>query len=57
MLGGVLSFVYAGEHRLQLFWPGDVAFADACGATPPDAVILTAAGHTQPVPAFPDVRS
>jgi hypothetical protein len=53
MLGGVLSFTYAGEHRLQLFTSGDVRFAESVRRmTPPDAVILTANGHTQPVGAL-----
>ncbi len=48
--GGVLSFAYAGEHRLQLWSRGDVAFAEHVRErTPRDAVILTANGHTQPV--------
>ena len=49
-LGGVLSFVYAGEHRMALWGPGDEEFARRVRAsTPADAVILTSAGHTQPV--------
>jgi hypothetical protein len=49
-LGGILSFIYAAEHRLGLWGPGDVKFArDVRFATPEDAVILTSGGHTQPV--------
>ena len=49
-LGGALSFVYAAEHRLHLWSPGDVKFAkDVRDATPRNAVILTANGHEEPV--------
>ncbi len=49
-IGGVLSFLYAGEHRLGLWSKGDIRFAQQVRrATPPDSVILTANGHTQPV--------
>ena len=49
-LGGILSFIYAAEHRMGLWGPGDVDFARRVRlATPEDAVILTSAGHTQPV--------
>jgi hypothetical protein len=49
-LGGALSFIYGAEHRLHLWSAGDVKFAkDVRLATPPNAVILTANGHEQPV--------
>jgi hypothetical protein len=49
-LGGVLSFVYAAEHRLELWTDGDMKFArDVRAATPRNAVILTSNGHTHPV--------
>jgi hypothetical protein len=52
-LGGILSFTYAGEHRMGLWTGAEVQFAeDVRHATPEDAVILTSNGHTQPITAL-----
>jgi hypothetical protein len=49
-VGGVLSFLYAGEHRMGLWTGGEVKFAeDVRHATPKDAAILTSNGHTEVV--------
>lgn len=49
-LGGLLSFVYAAEHRQHLWTAEEVRFAEEVrDETPPDAVVLTANGHGQPV--------
>jgi hypothetical protein len=49
-LGGALTFIFAAEHRMHLWSPGDQRFAsEVREATPPDAVILTSNGHTHPV--------
>lgn len=49
-LGGVLSLIYAGQHRMGQWSEGDVAFAERVRqATPRDAVVLTSNGHGHPV--------
>jgi hypothetical protein len=49
-VGGLLTFVFASEHRMHLWSSGDVQVAhDVRMATPQDAVILTSNGHGQPV--------
>jgi hypothetical protein len=48
--GGLLSFVYAGEHRMFLWSADGVRFAAHVRArTPEDAVVLTSDGHEHPV--------
>lgn len=52
-LGGLLSFVYAAQHRQHLWSEGDVEVAlEVRERTPPDAVVLTSNGHGQPVVAL-----
>lgn len=49
-LGGLLSFIYAAQQRHHLWSEGDVDVAlEVREQTPPDAVVLTANGHSQPV--------